>query len=359
MNRFYVGAMAVAVGLLACQGDPTASLRGGPFLITATPDLMFIAEGDERSVVVSVEDEQLNPLALDVTATSANPSVFTVRSDPLPATNKARSAFIVTAVAPGQAALTLMGGGLSKTATVNVLPLAFGGAPSTTTPGVGQVYTLLATPTLKFGAETKVSFGTGECGPADDLVDCPIHGLITSQTADAITVIVPRPDDLAPAPLTVEDVVVSYVTGLKATLPTAATHTVENTYSDSDAPDPADPDANFTVTAGGAPIVFYDGYTSAVCDDGVGGDCDRFYTITLAGTTTFKVDLEWYTAADVDLLFCDVGCANFVGNFAGATGANPESSTVTLAAGTYNLYFNVWLDEEEPPHLFKVTITPQ
>ena len=57
------------MGLLACQGDPTASLRGGPFLITATPDLMFISEGEERSVIASVEDEQLNPLAVDMTAT--------------------------------------------------------------------------------------------------------------------------------------------------------------------------------------------------------------------------------------------------------------------------------------------------
>jgi hypothetical protein len=320
---------------------------------------MFVSEGEERSVIVGVEDEQLNPLALDVTATSANPSVFTVRRDTLPATNNARTRFIVTAVAPGQAALTLAGGGLTRSATVNVLPLAFGGVPSTTTPGVGQSYTLLATPTLKFGADTKISFGTGRCGPADDLVDCPIYGLITSQTADAITVIVPQPDNFDPAPLTVENVVVSYVTGLKATLPTAAVHTVVNTYSDSDAPDPVDPDANFAVTSGGAPIVFYDGYTSAVCDEGVGGDCDRFYTLTLTGTTTFTVQLEWYTAADVDLLFCNAGCAALVGNTAGATGANPESSTVTLAAGTYNLYFNVWLDEEEPPHLVKVTITPQ
>jgi hypothetical protein len=128
MKRLYLGAIAAAVALWACQGDPTASLRGGPFQLRVTPDVMFISEGDARTVEVLATDEQLNPLPLSVTGTSGDEAIFTVEADTLPPTNNVRSRFFVSALDPGQATLTLQGGGLSKGATINVLPVAFAGA---------------------------------------------------------------------------------------------------------------------------------------------------------------------------------------------------------------------------------------
>jgi hypothetical protein len=265
--------------------------------------------------------------------------VFTVTSDTLPPTNNVRSRFFVSALEPGQATLAVAGGGISKNATINVLPLFFTGAASTATPLVGQPFSLTSTALLEFGASSDIDFGDG------------VHGIVTAQSASNLTVIVPQPDATQPATLSVDNVVVNYVAGLEATLPTSTSFNVQNPYSDSDAPDPADPDANFALAAAGAPIVFYDGYES--------GGVDRFYTLNVTGTVTFRVDLEWDTDADIDILYCDGGCNNFVGNFDGATGANPETSTVTFAAGSYNLWLNVFDEADAPSHLFKVTLTPQ
>jgi hypothetical protein len=86
------------------------------------------------------------------------------------------------------------------------------------------------------------------------------------------------------------------------------------------------------------------------CKDGVvtdpGDDCDDFFTITNAGAVpdTMTVRLDWFdTPADVDILWCNAACSAFVGNFAGATGSNPENSTVFVPAGvTWRLYINLF-----------------
>lgn len=338
MKRLYFGAMAV-LGLWACQGDPTASLRGGPSRLTVLPGVIFISEGDDRAVEVTVQDNQLNPIAAGVSAASANTAVFTVRSDTLPPTNFVKSRFFITAIAPGRAMLNVTGPGVTDEATVNVLPLAFTGAASTTTPQVGQEFTLSSTALLEFGAETDIDFGDG------------IYGVVTTRNATTLTVVVPQPDASQPDTLGLDNVVVNYVPGLEARLPTATAFDVQNPFGNNTAPDPTDPDATLVISPGGAPITFMDGYTSS--------GIDKFYTLSVTATTTFRVDLEWDTAADIDILYCDVGCANLVGNFDGATGSNPESSTVTFMAGSYNLWLNVFDVADEPAHLYTVTITPQ
>lgn len=368
MKRFHTGTILVAAGVLACTGDPTGSLRGGPATISISPTVAFpFAGASPVRVEIVVRDAQLNSLATPVTVTSTNEATFTLTQDALPDPNGDRHVWFVTPLAPGQAFVRVEAGSVRDSAVINVLPPTFGGTPSATSLLVGDEYQLAATPVLTFGATTDIIFGVGTCGTADDPAPCPIRGMVTSRTANTISVIVPVVDGGDPGPLTVENVVVSYVPGLTASLPTVAAHTIQNRYSDSDAPAPADPDADFTITPGGAPIVFYDGYRSTVCVDGTlvaGASCDRFYKLTLPSGATFTVNLEWYTDADVDILFCNAACTAFVGNFGGATGANPEETTVTLVAGTYNLWFNLWLshdanDDEVPPRLYKVTLTPQ
>ena len=85
------------------------------------------------------------------------------------------------------------------------------------------------------------------------------------------------------------------------------------------------------------------------CTDGAptdpGDDCDDFFTITNAGGVpdTMTVRLDWFDAADVDILWRNSGNTAFVGNFAGATGANPEASTVNVPAGaTWRLWINLF-----------------
>ena len=83
MKRLYIGAVLAGLAFAAgaCKGDPTASLRTGPASFTITPTQTFINTGDTVSLVVVVRDAQLNPVALDVSATSSNTAVATVFVD--------------------------------------------------------------------------------------------------------------------------------------------------------------------------------------------------------------------------------------------------------------------------------------
>ncbi|MSR06081.1 MAG: hypothetical protein EXR93_03285 [Gemmatimonadetes bacterium] len=100
------------------------------------------------------------------------------------------------------------------------------------------------------------------------------------------------------------------------------------------------------------------------CDEGVAtgpsDDCDDFFTITNAtgAPVSVRVRLDWHEASDVDLLWCDAPCGAFVGNFAGATGANPEVSTVSIpAATTWRLYLNLYDNGGDDFAFVKVNVT--
>lgn len=76
---------------------------------------------------------------------------------------------------------------------------------------------------------------------------------------------------------------------------------------------------------------------------GTTGDGCRLYTVVLAGSTTFDLSLIWQGGADMGLYILDSSGAFSTGQAAdshgqGASG-QPETATVTLAAGTY--YFAV------------------
>jgi hypothetical protein len=76
--------------------------------------------------------------------------------------------------------------------------------------------------------------------------------------------------------------------------------------------------------------------------DGVGDCCFdgavRFYKITLAATTTLTGTLDWFQPQDMGLYWVAADGVTPVGNFDGdsqGAGGHPETSTVTLTAGTY------------------------
>jgi hypothetical protein len=86
---------------------------------------------------------------------------------------------------------------------------------------------------------------------------------------------------------------------------------------------------------------------------GDGGISTAYYKFTTPTTGTMKITAGWPNASDVDLVVCsDVGCnANPAGGFSGATGKNPEVTTMTnLPAGTYYLAV-VLFDGAAPPYV--------
>ncbi len=327
----------------ACQGDPTADLRGGPAILSLNPNLMFIDKGDTRGFEVTVRDQQLNPVSASVTAISTNAAVFTVEPDTtVPSADNARYSFIVDALTTGQARIAVSGGGLADTATVSVLPVVFPGV-AVGSPVVGQLFKVAITdPLFSFDAgEANIDFGDG------------VVGQVIGVTAETLTVRVPQPDAGQPAVVDVQGVGVSYVTGLAVTLPTASPLNV-TPVGDRETPG----QVIITPPASGGPdLVFWDGFRSGANAGTPPGTTviDYLYQFTLTVQDTLTFTLEWDGDADLDLANLR---SNFtvIGGFGAATGANPETYTVIFPAGTYHLLVESFDDHDDTAHLFKVTI---
>jgi hypothetical protein len=75
-------------------------------------------------------------------------------------------------------------------------------------------------------------------------------------------------------------------------------------------------------------------------------DVDDFFTVdNSAGATAMHVDVTvtWPGGDDIDILWVDEFFTAYVGNFSGATGANPEHSAVDVPAGTvWRLWINFY-----------------
>jgi hypothetical protein len=233
---------------------------------------------------------------------------------------------------------------LTKAVDVIVLPVAFGGAISNASPAASSTITIASTATLKFDTSiVAVTFG----GAAP--------GLIAAKTPDLLTVVVPFS---SAGPLTIDGVDITYVTDLRATLPTttSVTQTGGNPWAAASdwqtAPDisgllPAAGAASHFIVTRGTPNV-------AVCPELSflsAGPCMMF-KFTVAATTTLNFTVDWEGAAlapDVDVYVCaDTVVANlandcFVDGGSGATGAKPQTTgNDAYAAGTYWLVVEVY-----------------
>lgn len=335
--------MLVAVlgfgAVASCKGDPTAEFRNGPSRIDFAPNLMFVDSGSTRPIVVTVRDDQLNPVASPVTVTTTAPGIFSVAVDTTsPSADGARTTWIVTANAPGEAKLVATTGGLSDTATVTVLLPALPLTISDTAPKAGATITVRATPTHKFTAETEVLFG-----------ETP--GFNHYLTADSVVVVAPFGSSAGPLTLTNVDVL--YHAGLVQDLPTTRTVVVtgdlwprtDSSYAT--APDafailslPAVGDSVHTITNFDAGLA-----NNAQCGEaydptsGSTGPC-VIYKFTVAGPDSlnllFRVD--WDTDGDIDAYVCrapnaDGSSCNFEGGGSAASGRQPEYLRNLLVSG--------------------------
>lgn len=97
------------------------------------------------------------------------------------------------------------------------------------------------------------------------------------------------------------------------------------------------------------------------CSEGVGGagtDCDDFFRVANPSPTDTlfaRVDLDWLTGADIDVLWCrNAGCTSVTAG-GGATTANPEVSNVKVPPGaTWYLWLNLWEPEGSPAQVARV-----
>lgn len=348
MTRRFFGFLGALTGLAlvsgSCVDDPLADLDANPAAVVSSHTELTLTEGGAGfPVTASVVDGRSTPLSAPVTATPCDAAVSAVVDTsyhPVPATS---ARFIVSGVSPAASCVNLSGGGVTRTVDVTVLPVAIASAISSTTPEASSTITIGSTATLKFDTSlVSVTFGGGAAAP------------IVSKTADLLTVLVPFSD---PGVLTIGGVNVTYVNGLRVTLPTstAVTQTGNPWVGASSwqtAPDissllPAAGGVSRMVVTRGTPNV-------AVCPElsfASAGPCMMFQ-FTVAATTTLNFTTDWEgTAADpdVDIYVCaDTVVANlandcFVDGGSGATGAKPQTTgDDAYAAGTYWLVLEVY-----------------
>src|SRR6266566_2396435 len=140
-----------AFAALACRGDPTASLRGGAKSIDLSSNVMFIDSGASKPLQVVVRDEQLNPLAADVTVTSAAPTIAAVAADTTtPTANGVNHNYVVKGIIPGPTKIVVQSGGVTDSTRVFTLPIRFPGGISSTTPVGGDTVVFTSTTQFKF-----------------------------------------------------------------------------------------------------------------------------------------------------------------------------------------------------------------
>jgi len=106
-----------------------------------------------------------------------------------------------------------------------------------------------------------------------------------------------------------------------------------------------DPATATAITANGDYYVVVHGTCTGGVFTNPGDDCDDFYAVTNTGATSdsMRVQLDWLSAADVDVLWCRNAACSSVTTGGGATASNPEISRVFIPAGaTWYLWINLF-----------------
>jgi hypothetical protein len=325
-SRFGLVVLLSCGGLLACNGDPTASIRDdNPPEIISDPSVLFLTQGESKTITVQLVDAQGNQLPADFEATPGGSQV-TVTQDTtfLQTTNgtnlNTKERFVVTSGDAGQTTITVSGGGATKDIPVSVIPTGVAAQFSNAAPAVNEGVTITLPASYKFGPNTSVT---------TDLADAFISSFSADSTA--ITVVLPPGSS---GPLTLNGVNASFLPGLDLSLPTADPVTADGTPTGGATPaaGPAIP-----VPALDASTTFYDGGTGGFTgaditgDGGVGAQYYQF-VVTEAGHYAFTTN--WGNTADIDAVICADAACN-AGAAIGATAAQPETGAQDLTPGTY------------------------
>jgi hypothetical protein len=209
--------------------------------------------------------------------------------------------------------------------------------PVTLTAPAGFTFTSAATPPAP---NSNVSFSG-------------LNAIIQARTATSITFI-PLPGSTGAA--TVTGVIPDAAPMFSLTLPTTNTITVPPLVPLRFTEDPAHAPA-FPIPAAGQDTTIFE----AGAYHGPGDCCfegpTRLYRLTLDATMTLTGTIDWFEGQDLGLYWVAADGVTPVGNFDGdaqGAGGHPETSTVTLAAGSY--FLAVANFSATDPSLFSITL---
>jgi hypothetical protein len=148
-----------ALAVLACSGDPTGN-QGTPTEITATPEVVFVTQGDSEAVVVSVVDEDGQLLEADFTRSDVGAGI-SVEEDPnfLSLNNsqqiRRQARFFVKGSDLTHTSFKVSALGLTKTIEVTSIPGELDAEITDSLPELGDTVTITA-PTGTFFNDTSV-----------------------------------------------------------------------------------------------------------------------------------------------------------------------------------------------------------
>jgi hypothetical protein len=251
----------------------------------------------------------------------ASPANFVVSADSTTLTfeappNATGPGLVDSVVFPGNFALSLP---TRPTITAENIGTTVAATFSTLTPAVNQTVTVTAPAGFSLDPAATIDFGG-------------IPGEILSQTGSAIT-FTPAPGTISPVNITgvLLNSAPQFILTMQTTDTIAASATVP-AAGGTDAPGTA---PTLTTPGAGGTSAFYDAPDFAAADF-------RYYKLVVGTAADYTITLDWTIGSDIDLFVCTSPVAPDFSNcdFAAASSDHPESSTFTLAAGTYILVAN-------------------
>ncbi len=335
MKRLLCGSVVLAASLVlvSCKGDPTSDFRGTPTRILAEPSSIFLDQGADADVIVTLLDDQGDPLPGAFEVTAQGNGITVVKNEAFLGTTvgvplESQAQFIVTAGAtPMASSFTLTSGELSIEVPVKVTPTDLPSAVfSNPTPAVNEPVTVTAEG-YTFLPEAAISFG-----------DTP--QLVLANDGASLTFL-PFPSTAGTA--LIDNIAPNFLPTTPFSLETTAELTVPDLtpLPGTDAPATAPP---ITVAAAGETTTFFDAgtydYPAPIFGGAFGLFPARLYSLTITADGDYTVSLDWEGGVE------DLGVYYFLADGvaetgspadAGGAGAHPEESTSTLTAGEYRL----------------------
>jgi hypothetical protein len=354
MKRLLCGSVVLAASLVlvSCNGDPTSEGRGDPTRILAEPSSVFLDQGEDQAITVTLLDDQGDPLAGVFEIASQGSGISVVKNEAFLGTTvgiplESQAQFIVTAGdAPLPSSFTLTAGGLSIDIPVKVTPIDLAaGVFSNPTPAVNEPvtitaegFTFLPTADISFAGTPALVLSIAEDGSS--LTFLPAPGTVGPALVDSVSI-----NFLPGAPLSLQTT---------AELAVAALVPLEGTDAPATAPE-------LTVPPLGQTLTFYDGgtydYPSPIFGGAFGLFPARLYSFTVPTDGDYTFSLDW--AGGVE----DLGIYIFLPDGTTETGdaadglEHPEVGTFTMTAGTYLLAvvnFNA-----TNPEFITIQLTPE
>ena len=327
MKRLMCGGILLAsvAGLVSCSGDPTGDLVGTGLTVQASPTSLFMAQGENKSVIISVHDAQGNEQEITGFQASPGTGAVTVAEDSTYLVTNSGTRLgtsrkvVVTGVSPASTSVSVTANGQSLNLPVKVTPTSATGVTlSSGTPAANEPLTITLPAGYKFGP------GGGASVEATPGVTTGIAPDSTSATV----LFLPG----TTGTVTVDSVAVDFAPGVLFNLPTDQTVTVGPLTTALPGTDDPTTAPALALPAPGATTVVYDLPDFAAT-------IDHFYRLNVTEAGDYTLTVDWTVGNDVDAPICiaDPTCAAEDFKDATVSGNHPETGTFTLPVGASTL----------------------